>query len=212
MNQQKIETIVEQAAKVNWKSIKDRNGFIEYDISNLLRNLISSDKEKREKSYWGLDNNIVIQSGLSESCLFILPFLNELVKIAENKDRLLDLIFEIINGSDLLLNGFVKVQCKEIKEPFMHYQLSKDIEPIQLKPLITKFIEQNTNLYCELLSTKNKKELETILYILLCFSPSEYVRKSFYEAKNNQIEDSLIVIFNGFIEDIEEIHGVEADD
>lgn len=210
MNEENVEKIVEQAVKVSWKNIKDRNGFIEYDVPSLLRNLVNIEIEKREESYWSLDNNIVIQSGLSESCLFVLPFLNELVKIAEYKDRLLDLIFEILNGSDFTTDGYVNVQFREVGSPFLHYQLDKKVKPLQLKPCIINYIEKSTNVYCNILSTENKKELETVLYILLCLRPSEFIRESFYEAKNNQVDNLLSEVFNDFIEDIEEIHGLTS--
>lgn len=75
--------ILETAKNIKWESLKDCFGFIDYNVVDILRDIIDDDPNKREVAYWKLDNHIVTQGGLSESCFYILPFLNELVKVTK---------------------------------------------------------------------------------------------------------------------------------
>lgn len=68
------------------ENTSDRLGFIDYNIADILNNLIDDDPHKRNIAYWQLDNQIVIQGGLSESCFYILPF-NELGNYYKQQTR-----------------------------------------------------------------------------------------------------------------------------
>lgn len=86
--------ILNSVRKVEWRALKDCLGFIDYNIADILNNLIDDDPHKRNIAYWQLDNQIVIQGGLSESCFYILPFLNKLVTITNNRLELLNIILK----------------------------------------------------------------------------------------------------------------------
>ena len=107
-----LDIILDSVRKVEWRALKDRLGFIDYNIADILNNLIDDDLHKRNIAYWKLDNHIVIQGGLSESCFYILPFLNELLTITNNRLELLNIIFEIFNGNDRYLAGIGEVALK----------------------------------------------------------------------------------------------------
>ena len=107
-----LDIILDSVRKVEWRALKDRLGFIDYNIADILNNLIDDDPHKRNIAYWQLDNQIVIQGGLSESCFYILPFLNELLTITNNRLELLNIIFEIFNGNDRYLAGIGEVALK----------------------------------------------------------------------------------------------------
>lgn len=63
-----LDIILKSVREVEWRTLKDRLGFIDYNIADILSNLIDDDPHKRNIAYWQLDNQIVIQGGLSESC------------------------------------------------------------------------------------------------------------------------------------------------
>jgi hypothetical protein len=65
-----------------------------------LEGLLSPDPTTREKSYWSLDNNVVLQADLHEAAYFVIPFLLEALRIRVpfGRDRIYDLLFEIGNG------------------------------------------------------------------------------------------------------------------
>ena len=107
-----LDIILDSVRKVEWRALKDRLGFIDYNIADILSNLIDDDPHKRNIAYWKLDNHIVIQGGLSESCFYILSFLNELLTITNNRLELLNIIFEIFNGNDRYLAGIGEVALK----------------------------------------------------------------------------------------------------
>ena len=91
-----LDIILKSVREVEWRTLKDRLGFIDYNIADILSNLIDDDPHKRNIAYWQLDNQIVIQGGLSESCFYILPFLNKLVTITNNRLELLNIISIIV--------------------------------------------------------------------------------------------------------------------
>ena len=77
--------ILETAKNIKWESLKDCFGFIDYNVVDILSNIIGDDPNKREVAYWKLDNHIVTQGGVSESCFYILPFLNEVLRSEERR-------------------------------------------------------------------------------------------------------------------------------
>lgn len=84
-----------------WSKIKANYGYCE-NIEEALAGIISEDATIREKSYWKLDNHVVVQANLSEGAFFVVPFVIELFKSNEiddgNKYELFNLLFEIANG------------------------------------------------------------------------------------------------------------------
>ena len=205
-----LDIILDSVRKVEWRALKDRLGFIDYNIADILSNLIDDDPHKRNIAYWKLDNHIVIQGGLSESCFYILPFLNELVAITNNRLELLNIIFEIFNGNDRNAQGeHIIIKYNTEIEPFEHFiPISVGIEAPLLPSIIT-YMEANKSVYLKLLNDiSSVEELETLLYIILCFKRDPFIKECVYSAKNNEKNSMYNEIFEGFIADIEEVHSL----
>ena len=200
--------ILNSVRKVEWRTLKDRLGFIDYNIADILNNLIDDDPHKRNIAYWQLDNHIVIQGGLSESCFYILPFLNELVTITNNRLELLNIIFEIFNGNDRNAQGeHIIIKYNTEIEPFEYFVPTSVGREAPLSPSIITYMEANKSVYLKLLNDiSSVEELETLLYIILCFKRDPFIKECFYSAKNNDKNNTYDEIFEGFIADIEEEH------
>ena len=205
-----LDIILKSVREVEWRTLKDRLGFIDYNIADILSNLIDDDPHKRNIAYWQLDNQIVTQGGLSESCFYILPFLNELVTITNNRLELLNIIFEIFNGNDRNAQGeHIIIKYNTEIEPFEHFIPTSVGGEAPLLPSIITYMEANKSVYLKLLNDiSSVEELETLLYIILCFKRDPFIKECFYSAKNNDKNNTYDEIFEGFIADIEEEHSL----
>jgi hypothetical protein len=69
-------------------------------VPQALAGLVSPDAAVRNRSYWQLDNEVVLQSDLYEAAYFVIPFLIRFLseKSPHGRDRIYDLLFEIANG------------------------------------------------------------------------------------------------------------------
>ena len=175
-----------------------------------MNNLIDDDPHKRNIAYWQLDNQIVIQGGLSESCFYILPFLNELVTITNNRLELLNIIFEIFNGNDRNAQGeHIIIKYNTEIEPFEHFIPTSVGREAPLLPSIITYMEANKSVYLKLLNDiSSEEEFETLLYIILGFKRDPFIKECVYSAKNNEKNSIYNEIFEGFIADIEEVHSL----
>ena len=205
-----LDIILKSVRKVAWQTLKDRLGFIDYNIADILSNLIDDDPHKRNIAYWKLDNHIVIQGGLSESCFYILPFLNELVTITNNRLELLNIIFEIFNSNDRNAQGeHIIIKCSTKIDPFKHFVPASVSQEAPLLSSIIAYMEANKSVYLKLLNDiSSEEELETLLYIILCFKRDPFIKECVYSAKNNEKNSIYNEIFEGFIADIEEVHSL----
>lgn len=205
-----LDIILDSVRKVEWRALKDRLGFIDYNIADILNNLIDDDLHKRNIAYWKLDNHIVIQGGLSESCFYILPFLNELLTITDNRLELLNIIFEIFNGNDRNAQGeHIIIKYNTQIDPFEYFVPTSVGREASLLPSIITYMEANKSVYLKLLNDiSSVEELETLLYIILCFKRDPFIKECFYSAKNNDKNSTHNEIFEGFIADIEEVHSL----
>ena len=205
-----LDIILDSVRKVEWRALKDRLGFIDYNIADILNNLIDDDLQKRNIAYWKLDNHIVIQGGLSESCFYILPFLNELLTITDNRLELLNIIFEIFNGNDRNAQGeHIIIKYNTQIDPFEYFVPTSVGREASLLPSIITYMEANKSVYLKLLNDiSSVEELETLLYIILCFKRDPFIKECFYSAKNNDKNSTHNEIFEGFIADIEEVHSL----
>ena len=205
-----LDIILKSVREVEWRTLKDCLGFIDYNIADILNNLIDDDPHKRNIAYWQLDNQIVIHGGLSESCFYILPFLNELVTITNNRLELLNIIFEIFNGNDRNAQGeHIIIKYNTEIEPFEHFIPTSVGRKAPLLPSIITYMEANKSVYLKLLNDiSSAEELETLLYIILCFKRDPFIKECFYSAKNNDKNNTYDEIFEGFIADIEEVHSL----
>jgi hypothetical protein len=69
-------------------------------VPEALAGLVSPDERLRERSYWQLDNEIVLQSDLYDAAYFVVPFLIQylLERVLQGRDRIYDLLIEIARG------------------------------------------------------------------------------------------------------------------
>ena len=183
-----LDIILSSVRKVAWRTLKDCLGFIDYNIADILSNLIDDDPHKRNIAYWQLDHQIVIQGGLSESCFYILPFLNELVAITNNRLELLNIIFEIFNGNDRNAQGeHIIIKYNTEIDPFEYFIPIAVGREDPLLPSIITYMEANKSVYLKLLNDiSSVEELETLLYIILCFKRDPFIKECVYSAKNNE--------------------------
>ena len=202
--------ILNSVRKVEWRAVKDRLGFIDYNIADILSNLIDDDPHKRNIAYWQLDNQIVIQGGLSESCFYILPFLNKLVTITNNRLELLNIIFEIFNGNDRNARGeHIIIKYNTEIEPFEYFVPTSVGREAPLLPSIITYMEANKSVYLKLLNDiSSAEELENAFcYIILCFKRDPFIKRMFFIRQKIMIKNNTYdEIFEGFIADIEEVH------
>src|SRR5438132_1009336 len=71
-------------------------------VPQALAGLVSPDATVRERSYWQLDNEVVVQSDLYEAACLVIPFLIRFLSenVAHGRDRICDLLCEIGHGGD----------------------------------------------------------------------------------------------------------------
>lgn len=196
----------EEIIKIEWNSLKDCNGFFYQgnELDSLLNCLCDPSEEIRNKTYWKLDNNVVVQGGISEVAFYILPFLQQAAINFNDKPRekLFEIIFEIING-----NGEGIVICyNTIKEPFNYFIPSSKGLLEELNVAIFKYINCFFDFYIrEILVNNNLKEVEICLYILLVIC--ENSNKSVYiDQLIEKIEDlEKLKLFWKFKEDFDEL-------
>ena len=51
-----LDIILKSVREVEWRTLKDRLGFIDYNIADILSNLIDDDPHNRTIAYWQSDN------------------------------------------------------------------------------------------------------------------------------------------------------------
>lgn len=97
-----IRKLTTRISSYPWRELEDAHKKKCIYIPDALQGIISDNKDVRDKSYWKLDNHIIVQSGLSEGAFFVLPFVIELYKSDKVdgafKYELFNLLFEIANG------------------------------------------------------------------------------------------------------------------
>ena len=70
-------------------------------------------------------------------------------------------------------------------------------------------MEANKSVYLKLLNDiSSVEELETLLYIILCFKRDPFIKECVYSAKNNEKNSIYNEIFKSFIADIDEVHSL----
>lgn len=85
--------------EIAWSGLSIASGCAD-NIPQALHGLVSPDENVRKRSYWQLDNRVVLQADLYEAAYFVVPFLIQLLdeKVAHGRDLIYDLVFEIANG------------------------------------------------------------------------------------------------------------------
>jgi hypothetical protein len=124
-------------------------------VPQALAGLISPDEKVRNRSYWQLDNEVVLQSDLYEAAYFVIPFLIEFLN-EENihgRERIYDLLYEIAQG-----NAPLTVLCR-----------TKEGDEIPLKDACTREIVKGFTTFlrdakeANPLISKKAKELMEVL-------------------------------------------------
>ena len=89
----------QELSGVNWSEKSVASGKAD-KVPAALAGLLSPDENLRNRSYWQLDNEIVLQSDLYEAAYFVIPFLIRCLseKVAHGRDRIYDLLYEIAHG------------------------------------------------------------------------------------------------------------------
>lgn len=84
---------------VDWTSLHTVHGDASA-VPNALNGLRSHDKVESERSYWMLDNQVVVQSDLYDSAYYVIPFVVDIIQDVKNGGHLraYDLLYEIANG------------------------------------------------------------------------------------------------------------------
>jgi hypothetical protein len=91
--------VFEKMNGIDWRNLQQAHGTASH-VPEAIKGLVSEDERVRERSYWLLDNYVVLQSDLYEAALFVVPFLLEILssEIEHGRDLVYDLLFEIGNG------------------------------------------------------------------------------------------------------------------
>ena len=89
----------ESISCVPWNDIKVASGSAE-QVPDALIGLLSPDEETQNRSYWRLDNEVVLQSDLYEAAYYVIPILVQMLadKVPHGRERIYDLLYEIANG------------------------------------------------------------------------------------------------------------------
>jgi|GEM_PF-1659042 len=89
----------ENLRAIPWSQIPVASGKADH-VPQALAGLVSPDKRLRERSYWQLDNEIVLQSDLYDAAYFVIPFLIQYLRerVPHGRDRIYDLLIEIGRG------------------------------------------------------------------------------------------------------------------
>ena len=69
-------------------------------VPEALIGLLSPDEETHNRSYWRLDNEVVLQSDLYEAAYYAIPILVQMLadRVPHGRERIYDLLYEIANG------------------------------------------------------------------------------------------------------------------
>lgn len=70
--------MLEKINKIDWKGLRQAHGDADH-IPEAIKGLLSEDEQISERSYWLLDNYVVLQSDLHEAALYVVPFLLEIL-------------------------------------------------------------------------------------------------------------------------------------
>ena len=82
----------------NWSELSTLTGNAEH-VPAALSGLLSYDRSEFEASYWKIDNHVVVQSDLYSAAAVVPKYLEEIFPLATYKNDVLELLYEIGNGS-----------------------------------------------------------------------------------------------------------------
>jgi hypothetical protein len=89
----------ENLRAIPWSQMSVASGKADH-VPQALAGLVSPDERLRDRSYWQLDNEIVLQSDLYDAAYFVIPFLIQYLRerVPHGRDRIYDLLIEIGRG------------------------------------------------------------------------------------------------------------------
>jgi len=100
--------VLEQIQDESWDELSVLSGNAEHVPSAVL-GLLSTNKVYFEKSYWKLDNYVVVQGDLFSAAALLPKYLEEVVIKAKYKEQVIDLIWQI--GSGYSENTLLQETC-----------------------------------------------------------------------------------------------------
>jgi hypothetical protein len=122
---QQFALVEHEISKTDWHNLRGANGSAS-SVPRALRNMIYAIREQSaEAAYWQLENHVVVQGGLFDSAVHIVPVLcaalsYELSDFA--RGWTLELLFQIVNGTtstEEYQRGLrdLEVKCREAALP-----------------------------------------------------------------------------------------------
>src|SRR6266498_4123599 len=95
--------MLEDLDTIDWSKLKHAYGEAS-DVPELIRHLLSEDRDARKKSIYELFGNIWHQGTVYEASSYAVPFLQELLRSPETPDKMLiaDLLAELADGRPYL--------------------------------------------------------------------------------------------------------------
>lgn len=90
--------MLKEISSENWLELKTLSGNAEH-IPEAVMSLLSEDEGAFEAAYWRLENQVVVQGDLYDSAAVLPKYLEEVVLQAKYKSGVLELLFQIGNGT-----------------------------------------------------------------------------------------------------------------
>lgn len=114
-------TIFETSLRsLEWSDIRSQSGSCQGVPDALMRIASSDDKEVRSRSYWDIENSVVVQGGIYDGAFFTIPFLLQICVMAgsSGKSEALELLYEIAAGATSFDSN---VKFRIVDTPFRYY-------------------------------------------------------------------------------------------
>lgn len=158
-----MEKIIDILKTINWEKLDSASKI--KNIEENFANLISKDAKTANDAYWNFDNVVVLQGDLYESAFYLVPFLIEILKISENLEYVLELLFQIINGASYE-DEYIFFDTHIA--PFIYYTPNTNAQRKEILQDACKLAvyKQKDVLITTMINTNNMQSFETIISIL----------------------------------------------
>lgn len=188
-----MEKIIEILKTINWDKLDSASKI--NNIEENFSNLISEDDKTANEAYWKFDNVVVLQGDLYESSFYLVPFLIETLKISENLEYILELLFQIINGASDK-NQYVIYDIN--KDPFLYYFPNNNSnlkEPLG-EAIKSAIYKQKDILLKIMVNTNNLQDFETLINIFFNLKKYNIVKDIERIIENNYLSKEKLEIYN----------------
>lgn len=179
------------------------------NLNVYLIGLLSSNEIEQDESYWQLDNNIVVQSGLYDGAFYVIPFLVAFLKMdfQFNANKVFDLLFEISKGeTDELICYSVKREGVDYFFPASEEHNTESIT-ISLSIACRNEVLKNFSVYLEEFKTNRLQSRELALDLMCSFEEHQYfvvtsIRKVCDELQDNHVSEMAESMIKEYYGDI----------